>query len=220
MKSKKEIENWVFNAARAGCPLLPAGEYIQREEPDFLITTENGRIGLELTELLRPAKDGERRPVAEESRHNKVVQRAEQRYRSMPNAKPVKVSVGFNYGIQYDEKEMAVALAAFVLAHCHLANQGAIFYDALPALFFFIRLDAHEPDRAWWGGEGGGYTVPDVYEELALTIAAKNNKLPATARISPVFLFGFLSTPGWRFRAACRYHTALRNGGNRLVLTA
>src|SRR5215467_3051672 len=122
MKSKKEIEDWVFNAARAACPLIPAGEYVQREEPDFLITTESGRIGLELTELLRPAKDGERRPVAEESHHNKVVQKAEQLYRSMPNAKPIKVSVGFNYGSDYDEKEMAQSLARFVLAHSHLAN--------------------------------------------------------------------------------------------------
>jgi hypothetical protein len=179
MKSKKEIEDWVFSAARAACPLIPAGEYVQREEPDFLITTESGRIGLELTELLRPAKDGERRPVAEESRHNKVVQRAEQLYRSMPNAKPIKVSVGFKYGIEYDEKEMAFALATFVLAHYPLTNPWAIFYDDLPAIFFFISLDTHEPDRAWWGGEGGGFTVTDVYEELALRIAEKNNKLPA-----------------------------------------
>jgi hypothetical protein len=179
MKSKKEIEDWVFNAARGSCPLIPAGKYVQREEPDFLITSESGRVGLELTELLRPAKDGERRPVAEESRHNKVVQRAEQLYRSMPNAKPIKVSVGFNYGIEYDEKAMAQSLARFVLAHSHLGSRAATFCDNLPVLFFFIRLDSHEPGRAWWGGESGGYTLPDVYKELALTITAKNNKLPA-----------------------------------------
>jgi hypothetical protein len=179
MKTKKEIETWVLNAAREACPLIPVGQDIQREEPDFLITTENGSIGLELTELLRQAKNGERRPVAEESRHNKVVQKAEQLYRSMPNAKPIKVSVGFNYGIEYDEKEMAHSLARFVSAHSHLSNPGAIFYDNLPAIFFFIRLDAHAPGRAWWGGELGSYTVNDIYEELALRIAEKNQKLPA-----------------------------------------
>jgi hypothetical protein len=179
MKTKKEIEAWVLNVAREACPLIPAGQDTQREEPDFLITNENGSIGLEVTELLRPAKDGERRPVAEESRHNQVVQKAEQLYRSMANAKPIKVSVGFNYGIEYDQKEMALALATFVLSRCHLASPGVIFYDDLPALFFFIRLSSIDPDTAWWGGEAGGYTVTDIYEELALRIAAKNNKLPS-----------------------------------------
>ncbi len=97
-------------------------------------------------------------------------------YRSIPNAKPIKVSGGFNSGIEYDEKEMAFALATFVLAHSHLANPGAIFYDDLPAIFFFIGLDAHEPGRS---GESGRFTVTDIYEELALRIAEKNNKLPA-----------------------------------------
>ncbi len=179
MKTKKEIEAWVLNAVRAASPVIPSGKDIPREEPDFLITTETGNMAIEITELLRPARDGGFSPVAEESFHRKVIRSAEELYYRTPSAKSVEVSVRFNNGGRYDKHEMALALAEFVSSHHHLATPVATFYAGLPALFFSVTIASFASGRSWDSGECGGYTVNDIYEQLASRINEKNNRLGA-----------------------------------------
>ena len=51
---QKRIESWYLAAARnAGVP-IPSGE-LAGEEPDFRFQTMRGALGIELTEVLRPA---------------------------------------------------------------------------------------------------------------------------------------------------------------------
>lgn len=54
MPDKKEIERIVLDAARnAGVPIPYGGEV--GEEPDFRFRSETGSLGVEVSELLRPA---------------------------------------------------------------------------------------------------------------------------------------------------------------------
>ena len=96
-----------------------------------------------------------------------------------PNAKAIEVSVRFNNGGHYDKEAMAIALADFISSHKDLADPVATFYKGFPRLFFSVTIATFASGRAWWSGECGGYTVSDVYEQLALRISEKNNRLQA-----------------------------------------
>src|SRR5437016_11512321 len=109
---KKRIETYVLTSARnAGVP-IPAGE-ILGEEPDFRFNTETGAVGIELSELLRPASTNHGiLPVEEESYHNELVRMAQEEYSSVPDAKPIHVSIYFANarGKKRDKRQMARVL--------------------------------------------------------------------------------------------------------------
>jgi hypothetical protein len=177
LETKKKTELWALNAARAACPSIPLGQDIQREEPDFQIITPNGTLAIETTELLIPGKNGGFPPVQEEAFHQKLVRIAEALHRRMPHRKPVRVSVRFNSGGWHDIEQMATVLAEFVSSHQHLASPVKTFYEGFPALFFSVTI---ESDRLppWTSNECSGFTVEDVYVQLALRIKEKDKLLP------------------------------------------
>ncbi len=71
---QKRIESWYLAAARnVGVP-IPAGE-LACEEPDFRFHTTSGALGIELTEILRPASSNHGiSPVEEESFHREIIE--------------------------------------------------------------------------------------------------------------------------------------------------
>lgn len=179
-EAKKRTELCALNAARAACGSIPLGKDIQREEPDFLITTPNGTLAIETTELLIPGKNGNFSPVKEEDFHQKLIRKAEALYEKKACAKPVRVSVRFNNGGWHDMKAMAAALAEFVSSHQQLAAPVKTFYDGFPALFFSVTIES-DRTSSWISNELAGFTVDDVYEQLAFRISEKN-KLLSTYR--------------------------------------
>jgi hypothetical protein len=79
---EKRIESLVLGAARqAGAP-IPVGERRGMElAPDFWIDTDDGGLGVELTEFLCPCdSDSAMPPVEEEKFHREVVRIAQQQY--------------------------------------------------------------------------------------------------------------------------------------------
>ncbi len=54
MRSKKEIEQIVLDAARDAGVSIPVGGVVG-EEPDFRFHTDTGSLGIEVSELVRPA---------------------------------------------------------------------------------------------------------------------------------------------------------------------
>lgn len=73
---QKRIESWFLAAARdAGIP-IPSGE-VPGEEPDFTFQTKSGALGIELTEVLRPASSNHGiSPVEEEAFHREIINTA------------------------------------------------------------------------------------------------------------------------------------------------
>jgi hypothetical protein len=179
MASKKEIEARALAAARkAGAP-IPTGE-IPGEEPDFRFDTETGVLGLEVTELLRPASSNDRIvPVEEESFHKRIVQTAQDEYYRAMDAKPARVAVYFANarGKKRSKSEMPRSLAEFVKANTDRANPViALPGVEVPEGFGSITISSGAGD--WWCGECGGVTVFQIREQLTSRISAKNDLLP------------------------------------------
>ncbi len=188
---KKRVEAYMLAAARkAGVP-IPIGE-TSDEEPDFRFNNEVPALGIELSEVLRPASSNHGiLPVEQESFHKEIITKAQQDYYDAPDAKPVHVSVYFTNtkGERRNKGELAVALAEFVRANVHRANPFVSLYrPETPDGFDSIVISPESRD--WWCGEGGGYSLNDIRPQLAARISSKGKlvptyrtNLPAGARV-------------------------------------
>jgi hypothetical protein len=188
---KKRVEAYMLAAARkAGVP-IPDGE-TPDEEPDFRFNGEVPALGIELSEVLRPASSNHGiLPVEQESFHQTVIEKAQQDYYASSGAKPVHVNVYFTNtrGGKRDKKELALALTKFVKANVERANPFVSMYrPETPDGFDSIVISAESRD--WWCGEGGGYSLNDIRPQLAARISSKDKlvptyraNLPAGARV-------------------------------------
>jgi len=197
--SKKQLEARALEAARLAGLVIPCGEVIPGEEPDYRIKGETGAIlGIELTEVMPPPRDKSfSSPVAEEKLHKSVIGLAEQEYYQTPDAVPVQVSVYF-WNIERTrskKQEMAHALVAFVRAHRPEANPVATFTRLrIPSGFGTVTI--RSTPRPWWSGESSSNTLEGIHGQFAACIAAKNNLLPAYRANLP-------NTPIWLLLYSC-----------------
>lgn len=176
---KKRIEVYMLAAARrAGVP-IPSGE-TPDEEPDFRFNDEIPALGIELSEVLRPASSNHGiLPVEQESFHKEIITKAQHKYYDVPDAKPVHVSVYFTNtrGEKRNKGELAVALTEFVRANVHRASPFVSLYrPETPDGFDSIVISPESRD--WWCGEGGGYSLDDIRPQLAARISSKDNLVP------------------------------------------
>lgn len=174
ISEKKRIEAWILDAARkAGVP-IPLDE-VAGEEPDFRFPTETPPLGIELSELLRPASSNHGIvPVEEESFHNAVIRMAEETYYRMPDAKPVKVGGYFANarGQRRDKRQMANILTEFVKSKVDQATPFASFYNfEAPEGFNVITMLSES--GPWSFGESGGISYSDIQPQIADRISAK-----------------------------------------------
>ena len=97
---KKRVEAYMLVAARkAGVP-IPSGE-TPDEEPDFRFKDEIPALGIELSEVLRPASSNHGiLPVEQESFHKEIIPKAQQDYYDGPDANPAHVNVYFTNTIE------------------------------------------------------------------------------------------------------------------------
>ena len=179
---KKRIEAYMLAAARkAGVP-IPTGE-TPDEEPDFRFNDETPALGIELSEVLRPASSNHGIvPVEEDSFHKDIITKAQLHYYDAPDAKPAHISVYFTNtrGGKRNKAGLARALAGFVKANVHRANPFVSLYrPETPDGFDSIVISAESRD--WWCGEGGGYTLDDIRPQVAARISDKD-KLVQTYR--------------------------------------
>lgn len=182
-EEKKRIEALVLAAAReAGVPIPPAET--PGDAPDFTFCTETGTLGVELTELLRPASSNSGLvPVEEEQFHQEIVRSAQEQYYGTGNdVTPVCIRVYFANarGRKQDKQKMARALVEFVKANLHRANPVIALPDEsdeeVPEGFASMSITSERGE--WWCGECGGITLPEIREQLASRISAKNQLLP------------------------------------------
>jgi hypothetical protein len=190
ISDKKRVETWILNSARkAGIP-IPLGE-VEGEEPDFRFLTEVVPLGIELSEVIRPASSNDGiLPVAQESFHKDVIQAARKIYQT-PDATPLRVYVGFRNprGKRQDKQQLASTLATFVKSKVDQAKPFAAFYEFDAPEDFIVVTILDEPGN-WSSGESGGVSFADIQPQVADRISAKNKligtyrkNLPAGAQI-------------------------------------
>jgi len=167
-------------ARKAGMP-VPVGE-IASESPDFRFETDAGPLGIEMSEVLRPANSNNGiLPVEQEAFHGEIMEAAQCAYYRNSQARPVKVHVYFAdaRGKQKDKHAMARALADLVAGNAHRANPFVSFErDELPDGFSSVTIDSLLAED-WWSGEVGGYNVlTDTRGQLTERISSKDKLVP------------------------------------------
>ncbi len=190
-QQKKQTEQRVLVAAReAGAP-IPTGE-LAGEEPDFRFLTPNCALGIEASEVLRPASTNFGiSPVEAESFHQAIMLKAQEKYQ-LTNTAPTRVNVYFSpaRGKKQDKRQLIDSLVDAVTRNRNRANPAVVLKGTeLPEGFDHILITAESGE--WWSGEGGGITLSEIRTEIADKIAAKNKlvsryraNLPTGAQVS------------------------------------
>lgn len=164
-------------ARKAGVP-IPTGE-TPSEEPDFRF--ENPPLGIELSELLRPASSNHGiLPIEEEAFHKEIIAQAQREYYEISDSKVVRASVFFANarGVRRSKMELTHALTEFVRAHAQRANPFVAFgRRETPDGFDSIVISAES--KEWSCGEGGSYSLNDIRPQLAARISSKDKLVPA-----------------------------------------
>ncbi|MGH9396306.1 MAG: hypothetical protein ACRD18_05590 [Terriglobia bacterium] len=177
----KKMETWFIEEARKICPMIPAGQVIEAESPDFLVQTESETLGIEVTRLFQPKAASAFLPRQVESFQDKTIHKAENLYTSS-GGRPVDVLVYFE-----DEKKgldctrMAECLVDFVRGR-YGDHEDDIrnyqFPDVPPGIFSVQvarRLDGKT--NVWQRGHIGRTLLLD-HALLAGEIKRKNELVP------------------------------------------
>ncbi len=171
---KKEAERRVLIAARkAGAP-IPEGE-VAGEEPDFRFQTAADALGIEVSEIMRPASSNHGiLPAEAEAFHQSIMQKAQQIFRKTSSG-PTRVNVYFSNprGKKQNKQQLINRLVESVQAHRHRANPAVVLKgEELPEGFDHILIT--DESTEWWCVEAGGIHLSEIHPEVAAKIAAKN----------------------------------------------
>jgi hypothetical protein len=195
--AKKGMELRALLAAQSANSLLPNGQIVPSEEPDFRIVTESGVVGVELSEIMPlPRSNSFSSPVAEEHLREEIIRTAEHEYYSTPGAVPVKLSAFF-WNIERGKnkkREMVERLVSFVKSHCHEAAPVSNFGRRTHQLDCFNMISIDSSPGPWWGGGSSGNTFESIQQQFASRIEAKSKLLPryrANLPNSPIWLLLF-----------------------------
>jgi hypothetical protein len=178
--TRKEIERRALEAAQCASAIIPGGLIHDFDQPDFILETDSGAVGIEVTELLTEAgSDSFSNALEEKSFQEEVVRVAEQQYSRTPGAMPAEVFVNF-WNVEarkYDKRAMAQSLVDFVKLHRAQAVPTVEFSvrSELPEGFDLINITA--TNGPWLAGEGGKITLVQIFERLAGRIHAKNERI-------------------------------------------
>jgi hypothetical protein len=181
-EEKRRIERIILEAARnAGAP-IPTGERDGKEPaPDFLFDTDDGRLGIELTELLCPGGSGGTKgdgllPIKKEAIHKEIIAIAQKQYYGTEGTQPARAHVVFANSIgecsTKQRQELGHALCDYVRINLKRAKSDR---TEMPSGFSTIVIVPESGD--WWHDECVAYTVDDIRRQLAQRIAAKNRKI-------------------------------------------
>ena len=199
LTEKKQRELRAFAAAcDAGLPIL-AEDVGPGEEPDLRVTTANGIVGIEVSEVLPlPRNASFKSSLAEASLQEDSVRLAEQTYYAAEDAIPVQVTV-YPWNVERkrnQKRKMADALASFVKAHCHEATPVKLFerIDGIPEGFGVVNICS--TPGPWHSGKSTVVTFDGIYRQLGDSIEAKNELLPQYRANLP-------NTPVWLLLYSC-----------------
>jgi hypothetical protein len=168
--TKKEIERRYMEEARLASPLFPSGPLHDHERPDFLISTDSGVLGIEVTELCREE------PRAESGRLCKVPDAAKMAHSRLSGSTGVDVSLVFSrYASEIPFNSLRDSLVNFVRDH----EIGSTFNRDLPKGYSHIGIHSPFGDPAGrWHAPRAFDVVPAGRALLDSRINEKNQRVP------------------------------------------
>ena len=178
--------------------LSGCGALIERsaEAPDFILNTDTGSVGLEVTELHIENDGGKIAPTQRQSIVRDVVARALQRYQQLTST-PTYVSIQFSTSsrlLKLDRIDTARALADFVASNLPATGTSSEvripLQHPLQPTVQSVRIWAGTPvTRSQWTAPLAGWVSPLSQDIVQRAVDQKAARLPAyRARTSTVWL--------------------------------
>lgn len=185
-QKKREREH--LERFRNACPAFPAGDITETEEPDFIVATLSGNVGIEHTDFhLDDARPGGSPLRAQETLRRQVVSSALSRHES--RQLPI-VDVLLTWSGQHNltprrVKQLTPVLADFVEEHMPGSNQVARIkypadgWESLPAEITSVRIARFDVlTDNHWDFVRSGWTPSLKPDALSAVIAKKEPKIP------------------------------------------
>lgn len=176
----------------------------EREAPDFVISFEGRRIGLEVTELFIDGDGRSLQPQARSSIGSRIAMRARSRYEQL-GGKPLHVSIGLTLGNELrsvNRDQLAESLAEFLLAldpplDQYVSWQRSYQDDPLPAEVHYLHILAVPSwSMAHWYVPESGWVAPLEEGLLQAVVDEKAAKLSDYQRAAAE-IWLLIAVKGW-----------------------
>jgi len=184
----KRLERYHFAALRAALPELPSGDPDEPEPPDFVLTDDRGRLGIELTTFHLPTRDGEQPYQERQSLKERIVRMAERQHHEW-GGPPLYVSVFFHLHVPIAKKDslrmaQEIAVAVFNASPVYVP-QGQWFqipWERRPPFTYAINFSPSvDGEDKLWHPDAGGWVADVTSQHITDVIRAKRRKV-AVAR--------------------------------------
>jgi hypothetical protein len=181
VKQPKEQERRFIDILEQQIADFPSGRLAETESPDFVVTTSNGKIGIEVTKIHRQATSN--RLKREESEQEKIANEAVRIFETM-NSVALEVKIHFSADNEFNKRNrrrLATAIASLVNAYaptedgpCVLQNNWTnpeTFPYEIDAIGIY-RLASLK--RNFWSVASAGFVQEDFVAEMQIVIAKKD----------------------------------------------
>lgn len=176
-KQKKRVETIYVEEARRTSQVIPRGELLPHERPDFLLRADGRTLGIEVTELCREE------PRAEGAKLANVAGQAKRRYNQLASNVPVEVSAVFAPRIErLSFNQLVNSLVGFV--HAHRDSLGCFHWNDcdLPDGYSSIAIHGASESAGRWRTFKAFDTTLAPRDLLQSRIDEKNLRLPGYRR--------------------------------------
>ncbi len=182
---KKRKEFGTLELLRRLLPGFPLGDITPGEEPDFIITLNDGRkIGIEITELHREVSPGEVAPQSQEALRHRTVRRAQELYTA--NGRPfLDVSVLFGNvefskaSVQPLAQKIAKIVQSIIPAVGEVRRAEADYGNEndFPEEIHHIRaFNLPGAERNFFSSPGSTWVATLQHEDIERVLLAKNKR--------------------------------------------
>ena len=185
--TKDDIEKTYLDGFAKTLAQFPVGCLSKSENPDFLVSNEEGTLGIELTRMFRKPLQGESPLRAQESLREKIIESAKARYVALGQPS-IRVGVLFNNRIalrRRDVKEIAQRLADLVIRSIpdpgerHMKQYNRINRNYFPEAIDVIVVGRPERlQRSSWSIASAEDLPPLSISEVQARISAKDIRVP------------------------------------------
>jgi hypothetical protein len=185
--TKDELESIYLNGFAKAIQDFPVGRLVKSENPDFLVHSAPGTIGVELTRVFRKPAEDESPLREQESLRERVAELAKVRY-SESGRPPVHVSIFFNDQVALRRQDVELLAGQLVSLTMRLMpNSGErreeeynwINRDYFPEPLSLVRVHrAEQLRKSIWSTPSAEYLTQLSFSDIQSLIATKDARVP------------------------------------------
>ncbi len=183
--TEKDIESYYLKLLRQSIGTFPNGVVISNESPDFILNTDTGKIGIEITKVYKSVDSLGKHPQVQENECNLLVAEALSVYEKM-GLPIVEVVFHFNHHTLFSKKnrsQFANKIALIVATNIPADKSWKMVVNDLKNPNYYpyeidsISIARYGHTTNHWSKSGGGLVQEDFIPELQNAISKKNQKV-------------------------------------------